>query len=70
MTVVALDFTAAALAYFRTHAIDPHTAAALGVRQERGVLVFPYVSTDGVPFERRRQLTEGGEKVRQPRGSR
>ncbi len=54
-------FTESGFAYLLRHAIDPELAAELGVREDRGALVYPYGD-----FERRRPLN--GDRTFQPSG--
>jgi len=62
-------FNAAALAYFKARGIDPQLAARLGVREDRGELVWPCPDAEGRPAPRRRSLNGGGAKVRGARGA-
>lgn len=57
----AARFTESGCTYLLRHAIDPELAAELGVREERGALVYPCGD-----FERRRPLT--GDRTIQPTG--
>jgi hypothetical protein len=60
-------YSAAALAYFAAHAIDPAVAAEVGVTEAGEGIVYPYRDGDGT-YERRRSLNGAGAKTLQPSG--
>lgn len=63
-------YSAAALAYFRDHAVDPDVAAQVGVLERAGSLVYTYAAgEDGSTYQRTYALSpNGGPRARQPAG--
>jgi hypothetical protein len=66
MSARSADWSAGALAFFRSRAISPEIAVECGVTEHNGALHYPNVSEDGTPFCRERPLR--GRGTRQPRG--
>jgi hypothetical protein len=58
--------TTAAREYLADHAVDFSIAAEAGVTADERELVYPYVTPDGQPYERRRSFADG--ITRQPKG--
>lgn len=67
MSAPVFSWSMRALAYFESHAIDPHLAAALGVAERDDSLVFT-VRTEEGSFQRTRPLDGSPTKVLQPPG--